>query len=342
MPRLYKLSALTIVSACALITSACSGNSAGSTSSLTPVTFRTDYLFNGYLAPVAVAVQKGYFQQEGLNVKIGIGQGSATTIDTVASGRDQFGFATTDLVAAAITDHNVPIKVIAEYLQNNPNGIVYKKSETTGTVANIVQKGLTQISCAGCEGTALWVGVLKKDGYPTSKIKVENVSSAGQASAFLATKDAFMTAFGPGEAEEVQAKDPDVGFHSLANYGLVMMDDGLITSDAMIREHPHTVAAFVKGLTLGWEYSIKHPQAAAKDATKYSQQPYSEVLAELQETIHDFLHTKASQGLPLGATAVSDWHATLTLLKQIGVVTGPLKPLSDYYDGSFIPSHTSS
>ncbi|MGH3187382.1 MAG: ABC transporter substrate-binding protein [Streptosporangiaceae bacterium] len=333
------------MSAFALGTNACAGSSAGSAGSagsLTSVTFRTDYLFNGYLAPVAVAVQNGYFRQEGLNVAIGIGQGSATTIDTVASGRDQFGFATTDLVGAAITDHNVPIKVIAEYLQNNPNGIVYKKSETTGTVADIVKKGLTQISCAGCEGTALWVGVLKREGYSTSNLKVENVSSTGMASAFLAAKNTFMTAFGPGEAEEVQAKDPGVGFHSLADYGLVMMDDGLITSDAMIQEHPQTVAAFVKGLTLGWEYAIKHPEEAAKDATKYSKQPYSEVLAELQETIHQFLHTKASQGLPVGATAVSDWQATLTLLKQIGVVTGSLKPVSDYYDGSFIPSSTGS
>lgn len=59
----------------------------------TKVDLRTDFKFNGYDAPYVLAIEKGFYKQAGLDVSVEQGQGSATTVQTVASGVDTFGLA---------------------------------------------------------------------------------------------------------------------------------------------------------------------------------------------------------------------------------------------------------
>src|SRR5262245_59358392 len=59
----------------------------------TKIVVRTDFKFNGYVSPLALAIEKGFYKDAGMDVMIEQGQGSSTTVQTVASGIDQFGLA---------------------------------------------------------------------------------------------------------------------------------------------------------------------------------------------------------------------------------------------------------
>src|SRR5262249_37037990 len=50
----------------------------GAASAQTKVVVRTDFKFNGYISPLALAVDKGFYREAGLDVAIEQGQGSAT------------------------------------------------------------------------------------------------------------------------------------------------------------------------------------------------------------------------------------------------------------------------
>src|SRR5215210_1308893 len=65
-----------------------------------PVRFALDWRFEGPAAPYFVAIDKGYYKAEGLNVSIDPGSGSVEGINRVASGAYAVGFA----------DINSPIK----------------------------------------------------------------------------------------------------------------------------------------------------------------------------------------------------------------------------------------
>src|ERR1700712_166484 len=54
------------------------------TKPLTPVSLRTDIFINGSHIPLLVGVVDGIYKKYGLDVTIAPGQGSATTIQTVA------------------------------------------------------------------------------------------------------------------------------------------------------------------------------------------------------------------------------------------------------------------
>ncbi|SKA40130.1 NitT/TauT family transport system substrate-binding protein [Enhydrobacter aerosaccus] len=59
----------------------------------TPIKFTLDWVFQGPTSPFLVALEKGYYKAEGLDVTMDPGQGSAGTVQRLATGAYQIGFA---------------------------------------------------------------------------------------------------------------------------------------------------------------------------------------------------------------------------------------------------------
>ncbi len=59
----------------------------------TPIKFTLDWVFQGPTSPFLVALEKGYYKAQGLDVTMGPGQGSAGAVQRVATGAYQIGFA---------------------------------------------------------------------------------------------------------------------------------------------------------------------------------------------------------------------------------------------------------
>jgi len=62
-------------------------------SAQTPIKFTLDWVFQGPTSPFLVALEKGYYKAEGLDVTMDPGQGSAGAVQRVATGAYQIGFA---------------------------------------------------------------------------------------------------------------------------------------------------------------------------------------------------------------------------------------------------------
>ena len=62
-------------------------------SAQTPIKFTLDWVFQGPTAPFLVALEKGYYKAEGLDVTMDPGQGSAGAVQRIATGAYQIGFA---------------------------------------------------------------------------------------------------------------------------------------------------------------------------------------------------------------------------------------------------------
>ena len=59
----------------------------------TAIKFTLDWVFQGPTSPFLVALDKGYYKAEGLDVTMDPGQGSAGAVQRVATGAYQIGFA---------------------------------------------------------------------------------------------------------------------------------------------------------------------------------------------------------------------------------------------------------
>src|SRR3972149_1806565 len=76
------------------------------------VSLITDFGFNGRHAYFFVALDKGYYKDAGLDVKIIGGKGSVDAIRQVGAGNATFGFADTGSLVLARAKDNIPVKTL--------------------------------------------------------------------------------------------------------------------------------------------------------------------------------------------------------------------------------------
>src|SRR5262245_3158852 len=96
--------------ACALVIAA---GAATGAQAQTPIKFALDWRWEGPAAPFTVALDKGYFKAEGLDVTIDTGSGSVEGINRVASGAYQMSFADINsLIRFRDKPENAPVKAV--------------------------------------------------------------------------------------------------------------------------------------------------------------------------------------------------------------------------------------
>src|SRR5437868_1542792 len=103
--------------------------SAGPAAAQTAIKFSLDFKFEGPSAPFLVAIDKGYFKAEGLDVTIDTAAGSVEPITRVASGTYDMGFADLNsLIKFRDANPSNPIKSIFMVYNKPAFSIVARKS----------------------------------------------------------------------------------------------------------------------------------------------------------------------------------------------------------------------
>jgi NitT/TauT family transport system substrate-binding protein len=76
------------------------------------VTVRFTWKLKGEYAPLFVALDKGYYKAEGLDVDLAEGSGAQTVLKLLASGNEKFGYGPAVSAAQAVSQ-GLPVKVVA-------------------------------------------------------------------------------------------------------------------------------------------------------------------------------------------------------------------------------------
>jgi NitT/TauT family transport system substrate-binding protein len=300
----------------------------------TKVDVRTDFKFNGYVSPIALAIDRGFYKDAGLDVSVEQGQGSATTVQTVASGVDTFGLTDAATAALGISAQNVPVKIVSVYNQTSTMGLIYHpESNWNGDLGAL--KGKVVISSAGTADAKLLEPVLASAGMKLNDVQLQLVAINARVPLFLRNKDAFLTGFETGDYLRARSRLPDAKYIPYAKYGLVAYGTGLIARDDMIEKNPDLVKRFVTATQKGWGAAARDPDAAVAASLKLYPDLSADLLRDgLKISLEEQLHTPATKGHPIGWTAESDWKRMIEVLKTYSGLTP--KPLSAYYTNEFI------
>jgi NitT/TauT family transport system substrate-binding protein len=301
----------------------------------TKIVLRTDYKFNGYLAPFALAVQNGYYRQAGLDVSIEQGQGSGLTMQTVASGADDFGLADASIVVLGVSAQNIGVKLVSVYTQTATMGLIYRAN--TGFTGDLKQlRHATVVSSAGTADLRLLSPALASAGMNTDDVQLQIVDANARVPLFLKTPGAYLTGFATGDLLRIRSRMPDAKYVPYAKYGVIAYGTGLIASNEMIAKHPDLVSRFVTATRKGWEAAQKDPAAAVDASLKlYPDLNRDFVLGGVKIALAEQLHTPETKGHPIGWTDEGDWKKMLDVLSKYAGVTNP-KPPSAYYTNQFI------
>lgn len=326
-----------------LLAAACGGDDDGdggggseeaAGSGLTPVTFRLDWIVDGSHTCFYAAESNGYFRDEGLDVQILEGAGSGTTATLVANGSNDFGFSDAGVVAKTIND-GAAITMVADIFQRNPAVIISLKESNISGPEDLVGK-----SIGGTTGEAplqLLPAYLSANGVNPDEVDVVNVDPASKPAAVLQKRVDAIVGYSSSDLPIIEAQAPDqLNVQYYADFGVVTLSNGIITSDEMISENPDAVRGFVAAVQKGFEFCEEDQEGAVGmlvDLFPQTVNPDQATIA-LREVIAN-LHTERTQDEPIGFMNTDDWAETLETLEQYAELTGP-KPPEEYFTNDFI------
>jgi len=232
----------------------------------TNMKFALDWKFEGPSAPYFVAIDRGYYKAEGLNVTIDSGPGSVAGIARIAAGTYPIGFFDINSLVK-FRDQNPGNKVQAALMIYDKPAFSIGTTAKTGIAKPKDLEGRVLGAPAADGAFAQWKAFVKENGIDESKVKIENVGFPVREPMLAEGKVDAITGFSFSiyyNLLQKGLKPDDIKILLMADYGLVLYGNAIMVNPDYAKANPKVVAGFVRGTIKGVLDTIKDPDTAIK------------------------------------------------------------------------------
>lgn len=263
-----------------------------------------------------VAKEKGYFEEQGLDVDI-ILPGEAGADQLVASGKAEFGIGYQEGITEARTQ-DVPIVSVAAIIQHNTSGFASPVDKSITSPADF--EGKTYGGYGAPVEEAVIKSIMDLEDADVSKVNILNV---GDTDFFTAVKRDidFAWIYYAWTGIEAELRGEKLNMLYVADYSesLDYYTPVLTTSEKMIEEDADTVAAFVEAASKGYEFAIDNPEEAANILIKAEPDLDAELVKASQEWLADQYQADANRW---GEQKLEVWSNYADWMKENGLLEG--------------------
>ncbi|HUT48790.1 MAG TPA: ABC transporter substrate-binding protein [Alphaproteobacteria bacterium] len=306
---------------------------------LVDVTFSLDFIVLGRHAPWYVALAKGYYKQEGLNVKIIPGRGSAQVMQAVQSGLAQIGFVDVPGVALARASGST-IKLVAVNYQKAPYAIFSLNPGANVTTAKQLE-GLTLGSGAGSFTPKVIRGFMVQNGLDPKKLKIANVAPPARGGMLLSRKIPaieFFVMAQPGLTRGAMGVKAKLSTYLLGNHGLQLYSNGIGATEAYIKKNPQVMKGFVRASLRGWKDALANPAEAADLQRRYAKGLKRDIIIAEIGVLRTLAVTPDTQKNGLGWYDPAKMKVSLDFVKKYVGIKGKAPKAEDLYVNGFLPA----
>ena len=236
----------------------------------TPIKFSLDFKFEGPAAPFVVAIDKGYYKAEGLDVTIDTAAGSLEPINRVASGTYDMGFGDINsLIKFRDANPGTPIKAIFMVYNKPAFSVVGRKSRGVSSPKDLEGKKLGAPPADGAY--AQWPIFVQANNIDASKVTIVNVGFPVREPMLASGEVDAITGFS--FSSYINLKDRgvpanDITVMLMADYGVNLYGNTIIVNPKFAAEKPEAVRAFLRAFLKGLHETVKNPMTAVESVLK--------------------------------------------------------------------------
>jgi NitT/TauT family transport system substrate-binding protein len=305
----------------------------------TAVKFSLDWKFEGPAAPFLLAIDRGYYKAEGLDVTIDVANGSVEPINRVASGAYQLAFGDINTLIKYRDQHPAtPLKALFVVYNKPPFSIVARRSRGISAPKDLEGKRLGAPAADGA--FAQWPIFAQVNGIEANKVTIENVGfpvrepmlAAGQVdaitgfsfSAFISLKDRGVPV-------------DDIVLMLMADYGVELYGNAIIANPKFAADKPDAVKGFLRAFLRALRDTVRDPATAVEAVLARNDLAKKEVeLERLGMAIRDNVVTPEVRANGYGTV---DAARLARAIDQIALTYRfKTKPApADIFDPSFLP-----
>ena len=226
---------------------------------LRPYTLILDFVPTGEYTPHYTALEKGYYREEGLDVKILRGQGSGDTVKRIAAGQGEVGIADISALIAARANTDVAVKAIALWYRRPPHGVFVRGDSPIKTSKDLEGKKLA-IS-PGNSHQILWPVFEKLSGLKPGSVTWVTMDAASMPPALIRSAVDAVPFFVVHEARIRKiAKQQNADIRVLAAWadlGFDVASTSLVAREETIAKDPEGLKAFLRATLKGADYAFR-------------------------------------------------------------------------------------
>ena len=252
---------LSILLVCVLLLCGCSANK--KSNELNELDVVLDWYPNALHAFLYVAIEKGYYEEEGLKVNIRFPSNANDAISLVAAGQADIGLYYQQDVIQARAKQNVSVKSIGAVVQGPLNIVLSLEEKNITTAEDLVGK---TIGYAGTElSEALIRSIMNHVGADYSDVTMIDVGFDLMSSMTTGNVDATIGCLVNHEVPQMEEEGFSVNWFDLDEYGVPTYYEGVfLANDDAIEQDSETLKAFLRASAKGFADMKADPEAALR------------------------------------------------------------------------------
>ncbi len=227
---------------------------------MTEISLALDWYPWGNHTGIFMALENGYFEEEGLDVEVNVPADPTTALQLVATGDDDFTISyQADVLYAR--SQGLEIQSVAALVQHPLNTIMALESSGITEPADL--EGTT-IGVTGVPSDEAMLGAILEDaGLSLDDVEIVNVGFDLMPSLLGGSVDAIIGGYFVHESILAEQQGEPVVAMNVQDHGVPdYYELLLVTGDAFVDENPDAVEGFIRALQRGYEAAAADPDAA--------------------------------------------------------------------------------
>jgi ABC-type nitrate/sulfonate/bicarbonate transport systems, periplasmic components len=307
----------------------------------TAIKFTLDWKFEGPAAGFLLAVDKGYFKDEGLDVTIDTGNGSVEAIPRVATGTYQMGFGDINsLIKFLDEDPTQKVKAVMMVYERPTFAVVGRKS--LGVTEDPKSLEGKKLGAPPPDGAfAQWKAFKQVAGIDDSKITIESIGFPVREP--MLAKGDVDAVFGFAFSVILNLKaqgiaDDDIATILMAANGLNLYGNAVMVNADFAAENPEAVKGFLKALAKGFADAVADPQEGVAAVLKRNETLNTDIEIE-RLTMANAMNIKTPYVVEngFGGVDMDRLGASIETLKVSMGLKGNVKA-EQVFDAGFLPA----
>ena len=307
--------------------------SGGHAADLTKVDFQLNWKISGAHAAYFVAVKKGWFQEEGLDVNIILGQGSGYTVKVLDAKKAHIGIADAPVPIKGIAQ-GAKIKIVGIIFDKHPNSMFFWKDSGIKKPQDIVGKTVAVPAADGHK--VMWPAFARQIGVEPDSVKFINIEPAAKVVSLATKKADVVFELYTGKPFMQKAIPADqLGNFLWSDYGFNAYAHSLVVRNDVIESNPEMVRKFLKAAYRGWDFTVQNPEEAIAILSEYHPINQTDFVANLKLML-EFFKTDRYRQHGIGYIDPGKMADTVNIVSKYLGVKVDFKP-EDAYTSEFLP-----
>lgn len=281
------------------------------------VTLAMGFIPNVQFAPFYVAVERGYFADEGIEIEFDYGW-ETDLLKLVGSDELQFAIASGDQVILA-RSQGLPVVYVMNWYRRFPVCVVSLAETGIQEPLDLVGRRVGTPATYGASYIG-WRALLDAVGLDETDVELISIGYTQVAALSEGQVDAAIC-YAMNEPVQMEAAGQALDTIYVADYAN-LISNGLITNERTIRERPELLQGVVRAALRGLAFTLESPDEAFDISVKYVPEAASDAETEatnraILDRSVEFWQAGSSE---LGRSDELEWQAAQRIMAEMGLI----------------------